>query len=301
MNDISTQDSALAQDLIEEVVTNPNIFVKWWNSIAWEEIVGLFISKGITLLFLLLIFFALKSLSNYVLHRTFEKQILTKHITQNRATTIYKIAENGLRYLLFFFLIYGILSIMGVPIATLIAGAGLAGLAIGLGAQQFINDIANGFFIILESQFDVGDHVVIGGIDGTVVNVGLRTTQIKSFDGTLHFLPNHTITTISNLSRNDMRAMIDILLYPDTDFETVNQVIQAVNERIVPEHPEIVKGPNVIGITDKGNGQLAYRVVFYTLNGQQYSIQNLFLGSYRSALLEAGIQIPAMPYTVPKA
>ena len=250
---------------------------------------------------MLLIFFALKSLSNYVLHRTFEKQILTKHITQNRATTIYKIAENGLRYLLFFFLIYGILSIMGVPIATLIAGAGLAGLVIGLGAQQFINDIVNGFFIILESQFDVGDHVVIGGIDGTVVNVGLRTTQIKSFDGTLHFLPNHTITTISNLSRNDMRAMIDILLYPDTDFETVNQVIQAVNERIVPEHPEIVKGPNVIGITDKGNGQLAYRVVFYTLNGQQYSIQNLFLGSYRSALLEAGIQIPAMPYTVPKA
>ena len=77
MNDISTQDSALAQDLIEEVVTNPNIFVKWWDSIAWEEIVGLFISKGITLLFLLLIFFALKSLSNYVLHRTFEKQILT--------------------------------------------------------------------------------------------------------------------------------------------------------------------------------------------------------------------------------
>ena len=153
MNDISTQDSALAQDLIEEVVTNPNIFVKWWNSIAWEEIVGLFISKGITLLFLLLIFFALKSLSNYVLHRTFEKQILTKHITQNRATTIYKIAENGLRYLLFFFLIYGILSIMGVPIATLIAGAGLAGLVIGLGAQQFINDIVNGFFRRLASHF----------------------------------------------------------------------------------------------------------------------------------------------------
>ena len=212
MNDISTQDSALAQDLIEEVVTNPNIFVKWWNSIAWEEIVGLFISKGITLLFLLLIFFALKSLSNYVLHRTFEKQILTKHITQNRATTIYKIAENGLRYLLFFFLIYGILSIMGVPIATLIAGAGLAGLAIGLGAQQFINDIVNGFFIFLESQFDVGDHVVIGGIDGTVVNVGLRTTQIKSFDGTLHLSPNHTITTVFKQSRNVMLGMIYIML-----------------------------------------------------------------------------------------
>ena len=69
----------------------------------------------------------------------------------------------------------------------------------------------------------------------------------------------------------------------------------------MPEHPEIVKGPNVVGITDKGNGQLAYRVVFYTLNGQQFTVQNLFLGSYRSALLEAGIQIPAMPYSSPKA
>lgn len=299
MNESSIQDSSLTQEVLKEVVATPNIFITWWESIDWANILGLFISKGLSLFFLLLVFVILKRLARHLLNRTFKKQIMTKHVSQNRYTTIYKITENGLNYIFFFFLIYGVLSILGVPIATLLAGAGIAGLAIGLGAQEFISDIVNGFFIILESQFDVGDHVIIGEINGTVVTIGLRTTQIKSFDGIQHFLPNHTITIISNLSRNDMRALIDISLFPNTDFDKVATVIKAVNDRIVPQHPEIVKGPNIIGILDKGNGMIAYRVIFYTLNGEQYLIQNLFLESYMNALMEAGVNIPTNPFTFP--
>lgn len=299
MNESSIQDSSLTQEVLKEVVASPNIFITWWESIDWANILGLFISKGLSLFFLLLVFVILKRLARHLLNRTFKKQIMTKHVSQNRYTTIYKITENGLNYIFFFFLIYGILSILGVPIATLLAGAGIAGLAIGLGAQEFISDIVNGFFIILESQFDVGDHVIIGEVNGTVVTIGLRTTQIKSFDGIQHFLPNHTITIISNLSRNDMRALIDISLFPNTDFDKVATIIKAVNDRIVPQHPEIVKGPNIIGILDKGNGMIAYRVIFYTLNGEQYLIQNLFLESYMNALMEAGVEIPTNPFAFP--
>jgi len=299
MNESSIQDSSLTQEVLKEVVASPNIFITWWESIDWANILGLFISKGLSLFFLLLVFVILKRLARHLLNRTFKKQIMTKHVSQNRYTTIYKITENGLNYIFFFFLIYGILSILGVPIATLLAGAGIAGLAIGLGAQEFISDIVNGFFIILESQFDVGDHVIIGEVNGTVVTIGLRTTQIKSFDGIQHFLPNHTITIISNLSRNDMRALIDISLFPNTDFDKVATIIKAVNDSIVPQHPEIVKGPNIIGILDKGNGMIAYRVIFYTLNGEQYLIQNLFLESYMNALMEAGVEIPTNPFAFP--
>ncbi len=297
MNEASVQDSSLTQDVLKEVVASPNALIRWWESIDWANIIGILISKGLSLFVLLLVFFIMKRAARYLLRRTFQKQILTKHVAQNRYTTIYKIVENGLNYVFFFFLLYGILSILGVPIATLLAGAGIAGLAIGLGAQEFISDIVNGFFIILESQFDVGDHVRIGEIDGTIVSIGLRTTQVKSFDGTQHFLPNHTITIISNLSRNDMRALVDIQLFPDTDFDKVSAIIKTVNDRLVPQHPEIVKGPNVVGILDKGNGMIAYRVIFYTLNGEQYLIQNLFLKSYMNALMAEGIQIPTNPFT----
>lgn len=111
------------------------------------------------------------------------------------------------------------LSILGVPVSSLLAGAGLAGVAIGLGAQGFLTDVVNGFFILLENQFEVGDSVVIGTVEGNISSVGIRTTQIRGFDGTLHFIPNRNITVVSNKSRGDMRVQIDIPIYAHTDLE----------------------------------------------------------------------------------
>ncbi|MCC9882215.1 mechanosensitive ion channel family protein, partial [Streptococcus agalactiae] len=114
---------------------------------------------------------------------------------------------------------YWILSILGVPISSLLAGAGIAGVAIGLGAQGFLSDVVNGFFILLENQFDVGDIINVGTVSGTVTNVGIRTTQIHDFDGTLHFIPNRNITIVSNKSRSNMRAQIDIPLFVHTNLD----------------------------------------------------------------------------------
>ena len=115
-----------------------------------------------------------------------------------------------MNYVLYFFLVYCLLSILGVPVSSLLAGAGLAGVALGLGAQGFLSDVVNGFFILLENQFEVGDAVEVGAVTGLVSTVGIRTTQIRGFDGTLHFIPNRNITIVSNKSRGDMRAQIDI-------------------------------------------------------------------------------------------
>lgn len=210
----------------------------------------------------------------------------------NRRNTIYKMVDNAVSYTIAFFLIYSILSIIGIPVSTLLAGAGIAGIAIGLGAQSFISDIVNGFFILLENQFDVGDSVTIGDFSGTVVSIGLRSTQLKGFDGTHHFLPNHTIDVISNNSRNDMRAMIELTLYPDTDFEIVKEIIEAKNKQLVPDYPEIVSGPNFVGPTNLGNGLVSYSIVFYTLNGQQFRVRDVFLTEYLQALKDANIDIP---------
>mgnify|MGYP000013650061 CR=1 FL=1 len=89
-----------------------------------------------------------------------------------------------MNYVLYFFIVYWLLSILGVPVSSLLAGAGLAGVALGLGAQGFLSDVVNGFFILLENQFEVGDSVEVGPVTGLVSTVGIRTTQIRGFDGT---------------------------------------------------------------------------------------------------------------------
>ena len=279
-------------ETIETVVKSSNYFVRWWNSINWTEIISLIMTKAIFLLLTLLLFFLIKKIITFLMKRTFERKRNKMDFSSSRRSTIYKMLENAFSYTLAFFFIYTVLSILGIPISTLIASAGIAGLAIGLGAQTFINDIVNGFFILLENQFDVGDSVTIGDFSGKVVSIGLRSTQLQGFNGTHHFLPNHTIDVISNNSRNDMRAMIEINLPADTDFEHVRQILESVNNQLVPNFPEIVSGPSYSGPHNTANGLLTLKVVFYTLNGQQFNVHDHFLAKYLDVLGENGITLP---------
>lgn len=279
-------------ETIDTVVKSSNYFVRWWNSINWTEIISLIMTKAIFLLLTLLLFFLIKKIITFLMKRTFERKRNKMDFSSSRRSTIYKMLENAFSYTLAFFFIYTVLSILGIPISTLIASAGIAGLAIGLGAQTFINDIVNGFFILLENQFDVGDSVTIGDFSGKVVSIGLRSTQLQVFNGTHHFLPNHTIDVISNNSRNDMRAMIEINLPADTDFEHVRQILESVNNQLVPNFPEIVSGPSYSGPHNTANGLLTLKVVFYTLNGQQFNVHDHFLAKYLDVLGENGITLP---------
>ena len=105
--------------------------------------------------------------------------------------------ENVVQYTYYFLLGYSILAILGLPVATLVAGAGVASLALGLGAQGFITDVVNGFFILLEHQFAVGDYVTIAGLSGTIISTGIRTTILSGDDGSRH--PNRNIENVTNL------------------------------------------------------------------------------------------------------
>lgn len=298
--DTSTADSSVTTDVVEKVAKSTNFFLEYWNNINWSELIATVINKGVQLLFLTLLFLILTKIGKIFIEKSFNNYKKKKQVSQNRVDTLYTLSLNIFHYVMIFFYAYGLLSILGVPVATLIAGAGVVGIAIGLGAQGFISDIVTGFFIILEKQLDVGDYVKLDPIEGTVISVGLRTTQVKSVNGTLNFIPNRNITIVSNLSRGNMRALIDIRLLPNTDIQQVTDIIEKTNELWVPKYPEIVQGPTLLGLTDLGNGQLAFRVVIFTLNGDQYRIQNEFLQHYVAALTEVGIEIPVSPLGLTK-
>ena len=146
-----------------------------WSKIS-QNLLSIIWQLAITsLIFYLLSHFGHKIINNY----------LAKHNTvkNKRTRTITALINSVFQYTLIFFYLFGILSILGVPVGTLLASAGIFSLALGMGAQGFVSDLVNGFFILSEDQFDVGDLVQIGTNVGTVVQLGLRTTRLKGSDG----------------------------------------------------------------------------------------------------------------------
>ena len=176
-----------------------NIFSRYFKQFNWTTILDDAFSKLISLLFLLILFYIAKKLLHVFVSRIISPSLKFSSSDIARQKTISRLIENALNYALYFLLIYWILSILGLPVSSLLAGAGIAGVAIGMGAQGFLSDLVNGFFILLERQLDVGDSVRLTNgsikIAGTVVSVGIRTTQVRDADGTLHYVPNRNITT----------------------------------------------------------------------------------------------------------
>lgn len=270
------------------------IITKYIEQLQIEQIAVELLSKVVSLILLLIFFNLVKRLLDYLFDKTIIKSIKLYRQSEARQKTIAKLLHNIMNYTLYFFLIYWILSILGVPISSLLAGAGLAGVAIGLGAQGFLTDVVNGFFILLENQFEVGDSVVIGLVEGNISSVGIRTTQVRGFDGTLHFIPNRNITVVSNKSRGDMRAQIDIPIYAHTDLDKMMVVIKTVNKDYLEDFPEIVGSPNVLGPQTLKTGQLVFRIDIFVQNGNQSKVYSQFYQLYQEALISSGIHLPTI-------
>ncbi|NQK44650.1 mechanosensitive ion channel family protein [Streptococcus suis] len=278
-----------------------NAFIqKYIAQFNLDSILTTTINKVLSLLLLIIAFYIVKKLAKASVKKVLVPSLKVSTQDIGRQKTISRLVESILNYLLYFILIYSILTILGLPVSSLFAGAGIAGVAIGLGAQGFLSDLINGFFILLERQFDVGDVVKLTNgpitISGTIVSMGIRTTQVRDADGTLHFIPNRNILVVSNQSRGDMRAQVDIPLKFNTDLEQVGRVIEEVNRRELSKFDQIT-GVTILGPQNTANGQFVYRVNLFVAHGQQSSIYHQFFGFYQEALRQAGIDLPSASLT----
>lgn len=268
-----------------------SVWVKLAKKIDWQQIIINIGSKIIEIILFILLFWVIDRLGKRLIHHVFISNASTSDTANNRISTIFTLTLNIYHYIIMFFGIYAVLSVLGVPVGTLIASAGIFSVALGLGAQGFVSDIVTGFFILLEDQIDVGDYVKIETIEGTVSAIGLRTTQVTSPDGTLNFIPNRKILIISNQSRNDMRVLIDLFITTGTPVQQLTEVVRATNERLVPNYPDIIGEPDIQGVTTQSDGTLVFRVQFYVKNGMQFAIQRDFLAAYLADARAAGIQL----------
>ena len=276
-----------------------NFFNNYWNSFDWESILSNIFTKLLSLILLFLVFYFGKKFLHFLFKKTILSSVKIVGQNENRKKTIVKLLENMLDYFLYFILIYWILSIIGVPISSLLAGAGIAGVALGLGAQGFLSDVINGLFILLERQFEVGDAVLINNISGTIASVGVRTTQVRGYDGTLHYIPNRNITVVSNQSRGNMRALIELPISSNVDLKSVYETIEAVHKQYAETDDALASPPNIVGPQTKPNGQFVFTIALMTKNGLQHATYKRYLTLYQEALLQKGIDLssPVIPYT----
>lgn len=258
----------------------------------WSKIGADILSKAIEVILISILFYLLNIFGQKLINRTTEHYLNKENTSNNRISTIHSLLKNALFYTLLIFYIYTILTVFGVPVGTLIASAGIASLAIGLGAQGFVNDIVTGFFILVEQQFEVGDLVTISDINGTVTAMGLQTTQVRSSDGTLHYIPNRNISIVANFSRGHRQQIINLRVKSDTNIIELEKVLQTVNEQLYQTTDELLALPELLGVNVQPNGNLVYQIKINPKQGSEIAMQRLLISNYLPELKKVGITLP---------
>ena len=178
---------------------------------------------------------------------------------------------------------------LGIDLAPLIAGAGIAGIAVGLGAQSLVRDFLAGVFIVIEDQYGVGDTVDIGEAKGTVEKVTLRTTMVRDLEGTLWVVPNGEIKRVANKSQLWARAVVDLRVAYDADLDQALEVIRTSATTIIENEPRALEPPEVLGVESFIDGAVVIRVTVKTQPGGQFHIARELRAGLKSALDAAGI------------
>ncbi len=168
-----------------------------------------------------------------------------------------------------------ILPLLGINMGPLLASAGIVGLAIGFGAQTLVRDFINGFLILVENQYDIGDTVKIAGVQGAVEAMTLRRTVLRDDNGTLHTVPSSEIKVVSNLTRDWTQLPIHVSVAYGADSDRVIQLLNEVGEELAndPKYADkIVAKPEVPGIDKVSGGEVDYLMVVKTKPGSQYAV-----------------------------
>ena len=193
------------------------------------------------------------------------------------------------------------LSVIGFNLAPLLASAGIAGVAIGLAAQNIVKDVFNGILILVEGQFSVGDSVRVAGVAGTVESMTLRKTTVRdAADGTLYVIPNSQITTVANLSAGFSLATVNVSVDYSANPDAVTKLLQeiAIEVRNSNEFKNVfLEDPQILGLDSVKGSQIVFPVVFKTRATQQYAPLREFQRRVRLALEQHNL-LPGDPNRV---
>ena len=196
---------------------------------------------------------------------------------------------------------------LGVPTSGLVAPAAVVGVALGFGAQRLVQDLLAGFFIIAERQYGFGDLITIAGpgipagVIGTVEDVTLRVTKVRTANGEVIFTSNGQIAQLTNLSRDWARVVVDVPVPLSVDIGHVSEILREVGRAAYADdelHPQLLDAPAVMGVQSIEVDQVHVRIVARTLPGRQFLVGLALRGRIAAALRREGIHVPVELDTV---
>ncbi|MCJ0931564.1 mechanosensitive ion channel [Virgibacillus halodenitrificans] len=258
----------------------------------------LWISIGIAALkifFIVIVALTFVRISRNLVDRLFKRREKGPiRLTERRENTLKKLIKNVVAYVVYFIAIMMILdNVLGFQVGALLAGAGVAGLAIGFGAQNLVRDIISGFFIIFEDQFSVGDYVGVAGIEGTVEEIGLRTTKVLSWTGEMNILPNGNVTQVINYSVHNGLSIVDINIPYESNVAEAEPLIEEIVETLPDKYDFIVGKPEIIGVQNLDVSHFVIRVIAETLPGFQWAGERNIRREIQHKLYQEGVEIPS--------
>jgi small conductance mechanosensitive channel len=218
-----------------------------------------------------------------------------------RAISISSVLVSTASVLIWTIAFMAIMRVIGIDLAPLIAGAGIAGVALGFGAQSLVRDCINGVFILLEDQFGIGDTVDLGEATGEVEKVSLRTTVLRGVDGTVWHVPNGEILRVGNRSQLWSRALIDVVVAASTDLTRATEILTSTATTLAQSEEwsvDILEEPRVLGVEAVDADGVTLRLLVKTTPGRQWAVQRALREAIKSDFETNGIKLPPARGTV---
>ncbi|WP_143833150.1 mechanosensitive ion channel family protein [Oceanobacillus timonensis] len=267
---------------------------KLWDYLSNPELWLAILGGAVRILLIILIAWIVVRIVRKLVDRLFvQRQRGPIQIPKRRENTLKQLIKSVVGYVVYFMAIVMILEVFNFQIGPIIAGAGVAGLAIGFGAQNLVKDIITGFFIIFEDQFSVGDYVLAAGVEGTVEEIGLRTSKIVSWTGELNIVPNGNIDQVINYSSRNGLSVVDVNVPYESDVAEVERIINEVGETLPDKYEFILGVPEIIGVQNLDVSSFVVRVIAETQPELQWAGERNIRKEIQDKLYKSGIKIPA--------
>ncbi len=247
------------------------------------------------IVFVLILAYVLTRIARAVADKTADLHIrkLPSGVRVQQVRTVAGAVASVIVFVIVFVAGLEVLSLLGLNLGPMLASAGIAGLAIGFGAQNLVHDFINGFYILLENQYDIGDIVRVAGVKGTVEDMNLRHTVLRDDDGTVHFVPNSAIQIVSNTTRDWSQVAMRVVVAYSEPSDKVVKLLREVGEDLRHDpvyEGDIVSDVDVPGLDRVGNGEAEYLMLMKTRPNKQFGVSRELRRRIKESFEKSGVQ-----------
>ncbi len=265
----------------------------------WRNDSREFVHRGLPKLVLILLgAFILIRVLRLITRRiaTLQEKRLPSGLRGQQVRTVASVTNSVGVFVIIFVALLQVLSLFDFDLRPILASAGIVGLAIGFGAQTLVHDFINGFFILLENQYDLGDNIRVAGVKGVVEDMSLRRTTLRDDDGTVHIVPNSEIKIVSNTTRDWSQFALRVVVAYSEPSDRIMKLLQEISDEIRHDPAyadDIVSDIQIPGIDRVGNGEAEYLMLIKTRPTKQFGVSRELRRRIKECFVKNNVQTAA--------